>query len=102
MYHKIILTRLLDCIKLINLNPDFKKNNLVDFLIKKAELMCSWLDNITYKSGDVPMVNDTAYGITHSSMEILNYAHSIGIRKSKHSYLTQVTGWLNAQVMSYF
>ena len=83
MYHKIILTRLLDCIKLINLNPDFKKNNLVDFLIKKAELMCSWLDNITYKSGDVPMVNDTAYGITHSSMEILNYAHSIGIRKVK-------------------
>ena len=83
MYHKIILTKLLDCINLINLNPDFKKNNLLDFLIKKAELMCSWLENITYKSGHVPMVNDTACGITHSSMEILNYARSIGIGKLK-------------------
>ena len=81
MYHKIILTRLLDCINLINLNPDFKKNNLLNFLIKKAELMCSWLENTTYKSGHVPMVNDTANGITHSSKEILNYALSIGVGK---------------------
>ena len=43
--------------------------------------MCSWLEKITYVSGKVPMVSDTAYGISHSSKEIISHARSIGINK---------------------
>ena len=43
MYHQIILSRLLDCIQLIKLNSEWKKDNLLLFLEAKASLMISWL-----------------------------------------------------------
>lgn len=78
MYHKIILHRLLDVIRLIKLNV-WKSDTLLEFLIQKAGLMLGWLQNITYRSGDTPMVNDSAYGIVASSKEIFEYASELDI-----------------------
>ncbi|MDA9228159.1 heparinase II/III family protein [Flavobacteriales bacterium] len=85
MYHQIIYSRLLDCIQLIKLNSFWKKDDLLSFLVIKASLMNSWLQNITYKSGEIPMVNDSTYNIAPSSTQLFSYAKKIGIINQKTS-----------------
>ena len=79
MYHQIILSRLLDCIQLIKLNSNWKKNDLLSFLEQKSSLMCSWLDNLTYKNGNIPMVNDATFNIAPNSKNLFSYAKQLGI-----------------------
>ena len=79
MYHQIILSRLLDAIHLIKLNNKWKKDNLLLFLEAKASLMVSWLRNVTYINGEIPMVNDATYDIAPQSNEIFSYAKELGI-----------------------
>jgi hypothetical protein len=79
MYHQIILFRLLDSIQLIKLNSQWKKDDLFSFLEAKASLMISWLDNITYKNGNIPMLNDATYNIAPNSKNIFSYAKDLGI-----------------------
>ena len=83
MYHQIIYSRLLDCIQLIKLNSFWKKDDLLSFLVIKAGLMNSWLQNITYKSGEIPMVNDATYNIAPSSTQLFSYAKKLGIINQK-------------------
>jgi hypothetical protein len=83
MYHQIILSRLLDSIQLIKLNSTWKKNDLISFLEQKASLMISWLQNITYCSGKIPMVNDATYNIAPSSTQLFSYSKSLGILNQK-------------------
>ena len=83
MYHQIILSRLLDSIQLIKLNSTWKKNDLISFLEQKASLMISWLENITYCSGKVPMVNDATYNIAPSSTQLFSYSKNLGILNQK-------------------
>ena len=83
MYHQIIYSRLLDCIQLIKLNSEWKKDDLFSFLEAKASLMISWLHNITYNSGEIPMVNDATYNIAPSSTQLFSYAKKIGIINQK-------------------
>ena len=79
MYHQIILSKLLDGIQLIKLNSEWKKDDLLSFLEAKASLMISWLHNITYKNGNIPMVNDATYNIAPNSKKIFSYAKNLGI-----------------------
>ena len=79
MYHQIILSRLLDSINLIKLNDKWKKDDLLLFLEAKASLMVSWLKNITYSNGQIPMVNDATYDIAPQSNKLFSYAKEIGI-----------------------
>ena len=79
MYHQIILSRLLDSIQLIKLNSEWKKDNLISFLEQKASLMISWLRNITYKNGNIPMLNDATFNIAPNSKNIFSYAKHLGI-----------------------
>ena len=80
MYHQVIFSRVLDSIHLINLNKTWKKDKLKLFLKKKANLMYSWLDNITYENGDIPMVNDSTYDIAPNSMSLFKNANLLGIK----------------------
>ena len=82
MYHQIILHRTLDSIQLLKLNP-WKKDGLLEFLNTKASLMLGWLQTITYKNGDIPMVNDAAHGIAPSSKELFAYAKHLGLTWTK-------------------
>ncbi len=79
MYHQILFCRLLDCINLIKLNFLWQNDNLLSFLEVKASKMNSWLRNLTYGNGAIPMVNDATYGIAPQSNELLSYAKEIGI-----------------------
>lgn len=82
MYHQILFSRLLDCIHLIKLNNFWKSDNLLLFLISKASLMYSWLKQITYQNGDVPMVNDSTYSIAPSSKNLFNFSKKLGIHSA--------------------
>jgi len=83
MYHQIILSRLLDSIQLIKFNSAWKTNDLLSFLEHKASLMTSWLRNITFNSGKIPMVNDATYNIAPTSNQLFLYAKNLGILNRK-------------------
>lgn len=78
MYHQILLHRLLDCINLLQLNK-WDQKDLVELLKEKAKNMLSWLEQVTFSNGNVPMVNDSAYNIAPTTNQILHYAKSIGL-----------------------
>ena len=78
MYHQIILFRVLDCIQLIKLNR-WKNDDLLELLKEISSKMLSWLNNVTFNNGDIPMVNDSAFEIAPSSKELLDYGKSLGI-----------------------
>lgn len=78
MYHQILLYRLMDCINLIRLS-DWNQDNLIVFLEQKAKKMLSWLQGVTYSNGNIPMVNDSTYGIAPTSNELFKYAKQLGI-----------------------
>lgn len=79
MYHKLLFFRLLDCINLIKLNKTWIVDDFINFLEKKASLMCSWLKHITYHDGDIPMVNDSTLMIAPSSKDLINFSKKLGI-----------------------
>ena len=70
---------MLDCVFLLEKNQWKQDNTLLVFLRDKAEKMLSYLFTITYKNGNVPMVNDSAYGIAPSSKELFDFANSLGL-----------------------
>ena len=82
MYHQIILHRVLDCVNLVGENS-WKGSELEDFLKIKAEKMLGWLEEISFKNGDIPKLNDAANGIAPNTKELNNYAESLGIKASR-------------------
>lgn len=86
MYHQIMLFRVLDCINLVK-NNNYKNQELLELLISKAEIMLTWLENITYKNGSIPLLNDSANNIAPSSKELFEYANrlELNIKKVKLS-----------------
>lgn len=78
MYHQILLFRLLDAINLVR-NNTWKNHELLPLLRTKAGSMLGWLRAVTFKNGNVPMVNDAAFGIAPSSCDLFGYAASLSI-----------------------
>lgn len=78
MYHQIILLRVLDCYNLVKQN-DYQQNELAEFLEDKVRMMLGWLASITFANGEIPMLNDSAYGITPDSKSLFEYASTLGI-----------------------
>lgn len=81
MYHQILLYRLLDCINLVSNNP-WHNDDLEDFLKGKAQIMLSWLSQMTFKSGEIPHLNDSTNGIAPSTKLILEYAERLLLKLS--------------------
>ncbi|MGY8908604.1 MAG: heparinase II/III family protein, partial [Flavobacteriales bacterium] len=73
------LFRVLDCIQLIKLNI-WKDDDLLSFLEKVALKMLSWLKEVTFNNGDIPMVNDSSYGIAPKTKELLNFGNQLGLK----------------------
>ena len=82
MYHQIMLFRVLDSIQLIRLN-NWKDDDLLQFLENIASKMLSWLKEVTFNNGDIPMVNDSAFGIAPLTEELLNYGKHLGLEINK-------------------
>lgn len=82
MYHQIILYRLLDTINLIQKNQ-WKEDELLEFLITKMKLMLGWIEVITFKSGDIPLFNDSAIAIAPQTDELIEYAKQLRLSWGK-------------------
>jgi len=82
MYHQIMLFRVLDSIQLIRLN-NWKDDDLLLFLENIASKMLSWLKEVTFNNGDIPMVNDSAFGISPTTEQLLNYGNQLGLKINK-------------------
>lgn len=78
MYHQIMLFRLIDCINLVSSNT-YSDKELLEFLKEKSTGMLSWLNNITYRNGDIPLLNDSAFGIAPSSQDLFKYAKKFNL-----------------------
>jgi hypothetical protein len=79
MYHQIMFFRLLDCINLVK-NNTFKNQELLVFLEDIASKMLSWLKNITFKNGEIPLLNDSAFSIAPTSDTLFDYVRRLNIK----------------------
>jgi hypothetical protein len=77
MYHQIILYRLLDTIHLIRENE--WKNDLLEDFESVAALMLSWIQQVSFSNGAIPMVNDSSGRIAASTTDLLSYATLLDI-----------------------
>lgn len=82
MYHQIMLFRVLDCINLVK-NNSWKNSELLDLLEDKAVIMLGWLENITYKNGNIPLLNDSATKIAPTSNELFDYANRLHLKTNR-------------------
>ena len=78
MYHQLMLFRVLDSINLLQ-NNAWNKQELLELLTSKAEVMLGWLKNISYKNGDIPLLNDSTNHIAPTSKELFDYADKLNI-----------------------
>lgn len=78
MYHSIMLYRVLDCYNLVLHNEAFG-NELIKLLKEKAERMLGWLSKIVYSDGSFPLMNDAAFGIAPTYIQLADYAGRLGI-----------------------
>ena len=78
MYHQIMLFRLFDCINLVK-NNNWKNQELLKYLEEKSSLMLGWIDQITYRNGDIPLLNDSANKIAPSTKNLIKYASNLEI-----------------------
>ncbi|MDP8162123.1 alginate lyase family protein [Pasteurella skyensis] len=79
MYHSLMTYRVLDVYNLVFSNELFAKE-LLQFLKQKVELMLSFLKVITFKNGDIPLVNDSAFGITPKPSQLFSYANQLELQ----------------------
>lgn len=81
MYHCILLDRLLDVINISVNNPRFgeSQDDLDSFMTEKAVRMLGHLENIVWKDGSIPLLNDSAYGIAPTPEQIKDYARRLGL-----------------------
>lgn len=78
MYHNLMTNRVLDCYNLVSNNNLFDKE-LLSLLKEKAEVMLGFIKKITYRNGDIPLMNDAAFGVAPTSKELLEYAKRLGL-----------------------
>lgn len=79
MYHQILLFRLLDCLNLVKNNDVFERKYLDKILITYAQKMLNFLQNITFKNGDIPLINDAARNIAPTTKQLISYSNSLNI-----------------------
>ena len=99
MYHQLMLYRVLDCIHLVKLNPNKLATDLYPMLIQKASQMLSWLENITYTKGEIPLLNDSANKIAPDSNSLFSYCEKLQI-SSAHLKLS-VSGYRTVKISNY-
>jgi hypothetical protein len=85
MYHQLLLERLLDVLLAVTHNTWCSDPAFVQFLNDKATKMLGWLNAITFRNGDVPMVNDAAWNIAPSTEQLNEKATGMGLRPSSAS-----------------
>lgn len=80
MYHCILLDRLLDCYNVSSNNPVFDgQAKMTSFLKNKASGMLGHLSSIIWSTGEIPLFNDSAFGIAPEPRQLFDYAERLGL-----------------------
>ena len=87
MYHQIMLFRILDCLNLVRNNAKdvipTKEGTEEYILTIYTQKMCNFLQIITFKNGDIPLVNDAARNIAPTKEQLFYYANQLNIKGSE-------------------
>lgn len=83
MYHQIILGRILDSYSLIQSNSLIFDNDIKELLEKSAIEMLGWINQMTFDSGAIPYVNDSAPNIGFDTKDLNRIAKDLNIRVGK-------------------
>ncbi|MEA5461298.1 alginate lyase family protein [Arcicella sp. LKC2W] len=87
MYHQIVLLRMLDCLNLLQNNQGKKLTELENEIVFYAQKMVGFLQKITFKNGDIPLMGDAAKNIAPTTYQLLEYANTLNIRVEKNELL---------------
>jgi hypothetical protein len=74
MYHQLLLDRLLDVVLALKHETWPDALGYRDYLNGQASRMMAWLEGITFRNGDIPMVNDAAWGIAPTTGQLRDKA----------------------------
>ena len=82
MYHQLMLHRVLDVINLLKKNKATEKE-IIRELISVSSEMLGWMNAMKFENGTLPMVNDSAGGISLTCDELNLYAQELKIQEKK-------------------
>jgi hypothetical protein len=78
MYHQIIFFRVLELADWYS-NVNNSDRDFLVFVKQKAADMLRWLQLISFKNGDIPHFNDSATGITFTTLQLQSFAQQLNI-----------------------
>lgn len=82
MYHQLMLQRVLDVINLLQKNKATEKE-VIQELKDISSGMLGWMNSMKFDNGMMPMVNDSAEGISLTCDELNQYARELKIQEKK-------------------
>lgn len=88
MYHCTVLFRMLDCYNLVSNNALFE-SELEPVLKEKIELMLAWNNRMTFRNGNIPLMNDAAFSIAPTPTQLNDYAIQLGFSTNKEIALKE-------------
>ncbi|AKD58684.1 heparinase [Spirosoma radiotolerans] len=77
MYHQLLLDRLLTVLLALQHDTWHKDAMLVHDLSDKACQMLRWLTVVTFRNGDIPLVNDSVLGVAPTTAQLLAKAERV-------------------------
>ncbi len=90
MYHQLMLYRVLDILNLVTHNPKVHPAQSLKRLLRhKAEQMVNWLTQMSFRSGAIPLLNDSAQGIAPSTFDLQNYAKHLNVPQTNITTLKE-------------
>jgi len=80
MYHCVLLDRLLDVYNLSVSNRRFREQDDMNRVLRSTAVrMLGHLENMTLSDGNIPLLNDSAYGIAPTPGDIFDYARRLSL-----------------------
>lgn len=77
VYHQLVLDRLLTSLVSLQAETYFADANFIAFLEEKAIRMLYWVSAMTFRNGDVPMINDAAPGLAPTTAQLRQKAVTV-------------------------
>lgn len=77
MYHSICLEDYLDVLNLMTLTPGIVSREVVEHFIQKANRALDFLNDVCLPDGEIPLFNDSAFGIAPAPSLIFDYARRV-------------------------
>lgn len=77
IYHQRLLSRLLDTLIVLQGDTWYDNPGFMLFLTERASRMLAWLNAVTFRNGNVPMVNDSAANMAPSTAQLCAKAKTV-------------------------